>query len=64
MEDWQKGTETTEREELDNMAWTEEHADWSADKAEKSKPGAEKSRLTAERMGCSGRFEAEVEAGM
>ena len=59
MEDWR-----TEREGLDNMAWTEEQVDWSAGKAEKSKPGAEKSRLTVERIGCGRNFIAEVEAGL
>ena len=43
-EDWRKGTETTEREGLDSMAWTEGQAVWRAGKAEKSKPGAENLR--------------------
>ena len=63
-EDWRKGTETKEREGLEIMDWTEEQAAWSAGKAEKLKPGAEKSRLMVERMGCSGGFGAEVEAGL
>ena len=45
-----KGMETTEREGLDSIAWTEGQADWRADKVEKLKPGAEDSRLTAWRM--------------
>ena len=40
-EDWRKGTETTVREGLEIMDWTEEQAAWSAGKAEKFKPGAE-----------------------
>ena len=45
-----KGMETTEREGLDSMAWTEGQAASRAGKAEKSKPGAENLRLMVERM--------------
>ena len=40
-EDWRKGTETTVREGLEIMDWTEEQAAWSAGKAEEFEPGAE-----------------------
>ena len=48
MEDVWKGMETTEREGLDNMDWTEEHSDCREGREEKSKPVAEMSRETAE----------------
>ena len=58
MEDVWKGTETTERDGLDNMDWTEGHSDCRAGRVEKSKSVAERSRETAEKIGM-----AEVEAG-
>ena len=39
--------ETTERERLDSIAWTEGQEDWRAGKAEKLKPGVEDSRSMA-----------------
>ena len=50
-EDRRKGMESTKREGLDSIAWTEGRADWRAGKAEKLKPGAEDSRSRAWRMG-------------
>ena len=46
-----KGTETTEREGLDNMACTEGQLAWRAGRVEKSKLEAERSRERAERTG-------------
>ena len=48
MEDIWKGTETTEREGLENMDWTEGHSDCRAGKDEKSKSVVERLRETAE----------------
>ena len=48
---WRKGMETTEREGLDSIAWTEGQGDWRAGKAEKLKLGAEDSRSMAWRTG-------------
>ena len=56
--------ETTEREGLEIMDWTEEQAAWSAGKAKKSKPGVEKSRLKAERLGWGGGTRTEAETGL
>ena len=57
MEDAWKGTDTTERNGLDNIDWTEGHLDCRAGREEKSKLVAERSRETAEKTGT-----AEVEA--
>ena len=57
MEDVWKGTETTEREGLDNVDWNEGHSDCKAGRDEKSKSVAERSRETAEKTGTA---EAEV----
>ena len=51
MEDVWKGTETTERDGLDNMDWTEAHSDCRAGREEKSKSVAERSREMAEKTG-------------
>ena len=51
MEDVRKGTETTEREGLGNMDWTEGHSDCRAGREEKSKAVAERSRETTEKTG-------------
>ena len=51
MEDVWEGTETTEREGLDNMDWTEGHSDCRAGREEKSKSVVERSRETAEKTG-------------
>ena len=51
MEDVWKGTETTEREGLDNMDWTKGHSDCKTGRNEKSKLVAERSRETAEKTG-------------
>ena len=51
MEDVWKGTETTEREVLDNMNWTEGNSDCKAGRDEKSKLEAERSRVTVEKTG-------------
>ena len=48
MEDVWKGTETKEREGLDNMDWTEGHSDCRAGKDEKSKSVVERLRETVE----------------
>ena len=61
MEDVWKGTETTEREGLDNMDWTEGHSDCRAGRDEMSKFVAERSRETAEKTGT---VEAEVGTGL
>ena len=58
MEDIWKGTETTEREGLDNMDWTEGHSDCKAGRDEKSKSVTKRSRETAEKTS-----KAEVEVG-
>ena len=58
MEDIWKGTETTERDGLDNMDWTEAHSDCRAGREEKSKLVVERSRETVEKTGT-----VEVEAG-
>ena len=58
MEDAWKDTETTERDRLDNMDWTEGHLDCRAGREEKSKLVAERSKETAEKTGTG-----EVEAG-
>ena len=58
MEDVWKGTETTERDRLDSMDWTEGHLDFRAGREEKSKLVAERSRETVEKTGT-----AEGEAG-
>ena len=47
MEDVWKGTETTERDRLDSMDWTDAHSDCRAGREEKSKSVAERSRETA-----------------
>ena len=57
MKDVWKGTKTTERDELDNMDWTEGHLDCRAGRKEKSNLVVERSRETAEKTGM-----AEVEA--
>ena len=49
MEDQRKGTETTDRDGLESMDWTEGQADLRPGKVEKSKPRAERLRETAER---------------
>ena len=51
MEDFWKEMETTEREGLDNMDWTEGHSDCKAGRDEKSKSLAEGSMETAEKTG-------------
>ena len=56
MEDIWKGMETTEKDRLDNMDWTEVHLDCRAGREENSV--AERSRETVEKTGT-----AEVEAG-
>ena len=56
MEDFWKSMETTERDGLDNMDWTEVHLDCRAGREEKSV--AERSRETVEKTGT-----AEIEAG-
>ena len=56
--------ETTEREGLDSIAWTEGQADWRAGKVKKLKPGAEDSRSTAWRMDQGRRDRAEAEGGL
>ena len=61
MEDVWKGTETTEREGLDNMDWTEGHSDCKAGRDEKSKLEAERSR---EKVKKTGTAEAEVGNGL
>ena len=61
MEDVWKGTETTERQGLDNMDWTEGHSDCRAGRDEKSKSVAERSRETAEKTGT---LVAEVGTGL
>ena len=61
MEDFWKGMETTEREGLDNMDWTEGHSDCKAGRDQKSKLEAERSRETAEKTGT---VEAEVGTGL
>ena len=43
--------ETTEREGLDSMDWTEGHSDCGAGRMEKSKAVAERLRGTAEKTG-------------
>ena len=53
MEDVWKGTETTERDGLDNMDWTEGHSDCRAGREEKSNLVAERSRETAEKTGAA-----------
>ena len=58
MEDVWKGTETTERDRLDSMDWTEAHSNCRAGREEKSKLVAESLRETAEKTGM-----AEGEAG-
>ena len=58
MEDVWKGTETTERDRLDNMDWTEAHSYCRAGREEKSKSVEERSRETVEKTGT-----AEGEAG-
>ena len=50
-EDIWKGTETTERDGLDTMDWTEAHLDCKAGREEKSKSLAERSRETVEKTG-------------
>ena len=55
MEDIWKGTETTERDRLDIMDWTEVHLDCRAGIEEKSKLVAERSRETAEKTYKHGR---------
>ena len=60
MEDVWKGTETTEREGLDNMDWTEGHSDCRAGRDEKSKSVAERSREMVEKTGMA---EEEVGTG-
>ena len=57
MKDVWKGTKTTERDELDNMDWTEGHLDCRAGRKEKSNLVVKRSRETAEKTGL-----AEVEA--
>ena len=57
-EDFWKGTETTEREGLDNMACTDGQSACRAGSVEKSKLEAERSREMAEKTGM-----AEGEAG-
>ena len=59
MEDTWKGTDTTERNGLDNIDWTEGHLDCRAGREEKSKLVAERSRETKEKTGA----EEVVEAG-
>ena len=61
MEDVWKGTETTEREGLNNMDWTKGHLDCKAGRDEKSKSVAERLRKLAEKTGMT---EAEVETGL
>ena len=61
MEDVRKGTETKEREGLDNMDWTEGYSDCRAGREEKSKSVAERLRETAEKTGTA---EAEVVTGL
>ena len=51
MEDVWKGRETTERDGLDSMNWTEAHSDCMAGREEKSKSVGERSRKTAEKTG-------------
>ena len=51
MEDVWKGTETTEREVLDKMDWTEGHSDCRAGRDENSKSVAERLREMAEKTG-------------
>ena len=46
-----KGTETTERDGLDSMDWTEAHSDCRAGREEKSKSVAERLRETTEKTG-------------
>ena len=61
MEDVWKGTETTEREGLDNMDWTEGHSCCKVGRDEKSKSVAERLREKAEKTGTA---EAEVGTGL
>ena len=61
MEDVWKGTETTEREGLDNTDWTERHSDCKAGRDEKSKLVAERLREMAEKTGTA---EADVGTGL
>ena len=61
MEDVWKGTETKEREGLDNMDWTEGHSDCRAGREEKSKLVGERSRETVEKTGM---VEVEVGTGL
>ena len=58
MEDVWRGTETTDRDRLENMDWTEGHSDCRTGREEKSKSVEERSRETAEKTDT-----AEVEAG-
>ena len=51
MEDFWKGTETTEREGLDKMDWTEGHSDCRVGRDDKSKLVAERLRETAAKTG-------------
>ena len=51
MEDIWKGMETTEKDRLDNMDWTEVHLDCRAGREEKSKSMAERLRESVEKTG-------------
>ena len=61
MEDFCKGRETTERDGLDTMDWTEVHSDCRAGREEKSKSVVDRSRETAE---TTGRAEGEAGTGL
>ena len=53
MEDVWKGTETTERDRLDSMDWTEAHSDCRAGRKKKSKSVEERLRERAKKTGTS-----------
>ena len=53
---WRKGTETTEREGLVNMDWTDRHSDCKAGRDNKSKLEAERSREKVRESVCYNLF--------